>query len=508
MQPDMTLADVLRRAVQLFPDRPATVDSDGVLTYEQLGARVRALAAGLRRQGLEPGDSVAALMQNGHRYLEMYFGVAAAGGILVPLNNRHATAEHKYILDDAGVQLLVTDRESLDMAYQLADSVKAVVAAPDEYEEFLDHDGPELASYEAPAGAVAALFYTGGTTGKSKGVMLSHRNLVANALHTIIGLEYRAEDRYLHAAPMFHLADGAFTYALTWVGGCHIFVPTFEPAAVLNAIERHRVTVTMLVPTMINSLINHPDLGTTDCSSMRLVMHGGAPIATELLSRATEQLGCSFTQAYGMTEAAPNLTFLRHEEKLIGDDRLRSAGQEIIGVEVRVVRPDGTLCNTGEVGEVIARGPNMLMGYWNRPEETAAALRNGWYWSGDMGFYNETRHLFIVDRAKDMIISGGENVYSTEVENAVMAHPAVLECAVFGIPDEHWGERVHVALVLRPHASLTVADLASFCAERIAGYKRPRSMELHDSLPKSGAGKILKRDLRARHWEGKNRSIN
>ena len=206
-----------------------------------------------------------------------------------------------------------------------------------------------------------------------------------------------------------------------------------------------------------------------------------------------------------MTEAAPTLTFLTEEECYLGDRRLRSAGRQIVGVDVRVVRPGGVDCEPYEVGEVIARGPNMFAGYWNRPQETTAALRDGWYWSGDLGYTDDDRYVFIVDRAKDMIISGGENVYCAEVEDALMAHPAVMECAVFGVPDEHWGERVHGAVVTRPGEELTIDAVRAFCAQRIAGYKAPRSMELHDTLPKSGAGKILKRELRQPHWQGRER---
>jgi long-chain acyl-CoA synthetase len=507
-QPQL-IPDALRRAEKLFGSKPAVVDGDLRLDYRELATRCRRLAGALAGLSVGRGDRVAVLMANGHRYLECLFAVPGMGGVVVPLNNRLAVPEHRYILEDAGVRVLIVDGAHAEIGRQLATSVQSVVVAPDEYDRLLDA-APELGLGDEAIGEddLAGLFYTGGTTGAAKGVMLSHRNLVTNALHIAIALGYDERDIYLHCAPMFHLADGASTYAVTWVGGTHVFVPAFEPAAVLRVIAAEGVTNTLMVPTMLGAVNAHPDAATTDLSSMRLVLHGAAPIATELLRQSIKTFGCSFAQGYGMTEAAPLLTVLAHEEDLVDDERLRSAGREIAGVEVTVRREDGALCDPREVGEVVARGPNFMSGYWNKPDETAAALREGWYWSQDLGYLDEDGYLFLVDRAKDMIISGGENVYSIEVEDALMSHPAVLECAVIGVPDDKWGERVHAAVVLKPGESIGPEALMAHCKERIAGFKTPRSIEFLPELPRSGAGKILKRDIRDPHWAGESRGVH
>jgi long-chain acyl-CoA synthetase len=277
---------------------------------------------------------------------------------------------------------------------------------------------------------------------------------------------------------------------------------------VLDQIARERVTCTVLVPTMIGTLVENPAVGRTDLSSLRLIIHGGSAISTAFLRRGVQTLRCSFTQAYGLTEASSHLAALPREENLLEDLRARSAGRAVMGVELVVRRPDGTQCVPGEVGEVAGRGPNFTCGYWNQPEETARALRDGWFWTGDLAHMDEDGYVYIVDRAKDMIISGGENVYSIEVEEAIAAHPAVLEVAIIGVPDDAWGERVHAVVVRRPGQTLEEAGLRAFCRERIAGYKCPRTIDFVDALPKSGPGKVLKRELRARYWGGHARLVH
>jgi long-chain acyl-CoA synthetase len=497
MQPPLT-SDALRRAELLFPRKTATVDGSSKMSYAELAGRCRRLAGALSGLGVAAGDRVAVLMANGSRYLECLFAVPGMGAVVVPLNTRSAVPEFEYIIDDAGVKVLIVDQTNASTGHQLASRVERLLVAPDEYEDILATAPALPLGGHCTEDDIAGLFYTGGTTGVAKGVMLSHRNLMSNASHVTIALGHTERDVYLHCAPMFHLADGASTFALTWVGGTHVFVPAFEPGHVLETIARERVTHTLMVPTMLAAANVHPAAARADLSSMRALVHAAAPMATELLQSSIRTFGCSFSQGYGMTEAAPGLTMLRQEERLIGDPRLRSVGRETVGVEVEVRRPDGSHCDPGEVGEVVARGPNIMLGYWNKPHVTAAALRDGWYWTQDLGYLDEDRYLFLVDRAKDMIISGGENVYSTEVEEAIMSHPAVLECAVIGLPDDHWGERVHAAVVLKPGQILNEGTLVAHCRERISGYKCPRTVELVGELPKSGAGKILKRALRDR----------
>nr|MBA2522198.1 AMP-binding protein [Solirubrobacterales bacterium] len=347
--------------------------------------------------------------------------------------------------------------------------------------------------------------------------VLSHRNLVANAKHSLIALGYTGEHRYLHAAPMFHAADGLSNYALTWVGGCHVIIPAFAPDMWSATVESEHVTHAVLVPTMINMVLNDPATADRDLSSLQLLAYGGSPMPGELLRQSIEVLPCDFLQIYGMTEAGPvvsNLSPEDHRRGAAGEEphatRLRSAGVPIVGVEAEVRRSDGTLAAVGEPGEIWVRGPNMMKGYWNRAEETAAAIDgDGWYHSGDAAYMDAEGYLYIVDRVKDMIVSGGENVYCAEVENAIYQHPAVLEAAVFGVPDEQWGECVHAAVVLKPGAVADQQAIVNRCRELIAGYKVPRSIEFHDEpLPKSGAGKLLKRELRKPHWDGHDRQVS
>jgi long-chain acyl-CoA synthetase len=503
-----SLWETLRRPEALYGDRPAYVDGVTRATYGELADRCRRLAGALQASGVGVGDRVAVLMANGHRYLECYFALPGMGAVMVPLNNRLALPEFRYILEDAEVHTLIADETYADVAGQLAESVKQVIVGASAYEELISSAPPAVLPVAVDENEVAGLFYTGGTSGASKGVMLSHRNLLANAMHITIALEYSAAEIYLHTAPMFHLADGASTYSVSWVGGCHTFLPSFDAGATIDVIARERVTATLMVPAMLTAICEHPAAKTADFSSMRMVLHGAAPISTSLLRRSIDVMGCSFAQGYGMTEVAPLATVLEHEEQLVDSPRLRSAGREIVGVEATVRREDGALCEVDEVGEVVLRGPNVMLGYWNKPAETAEVLRDGWYWTRDLGYLDSEGFLFLVDRAKDMIISGGENVYSIEVEDALCKHPAVLESAVIGVPDEKWGERVHAAVVLRPGATVTENELSAHCHELIAGYKCPRSMEFLTELPRSGAGKVLKRDIRDRHWVGSDRSIN
>jgi long-chain acyl-CoA synthetase len=502
------LWETLRRPEALYGDRPAYVDGTSRATYRELANRCRHLAGALQASGVGAGDRVAVLMANGHRYLECYFAIPGMGAVMVPLNNRLALPELRYILEDAGVHTLIADETYAGTAGQLADSVKQVIVGAAAYEEALAGATAAVLPVGVSDNDVAGLFYTGGTTGASKGVMLSHRNLLSNAMHATIALEYTAAEVYLHTAPMFHLADGASTYSVTWVGGCHTFLPSFDAGATIDVIAREQVTATLMVPAMLTAICEHPSAAAADFSSMRMVLHGAAPISTSLLKRSIEVMGCSFSQGYGMTEVAPLATVLDHEELLVDSPRLRSAGREIVGVQATVRRDDGSFCAVDEVGEVVLRGPNVMLGYWNKPAETAEVLRDGWYWSRDLGYLDSEGFLFLVDRAKDMIISGGENVYSIEVEDALCKHPAVLEVAVIGVPDDKWGERVHAAVVLRADTSVTETELNAHCHELIAGYKCPRSMEFVLELPRSGAGKVLKREIRDRYWGSSDRGIN
>ena len=343
------------------------------------------------------------------------------------------------------------------------------------------------------------MFYTGGTTGFPKGVMLSHANLVTSGLGTVAtGQLLDDASILLHAAPMFHLADLAAWVGQVMLGGTHVMVPFFEPTAVLEAIQKHSITDVLLVPTMIQLLVDHPSLSTFDTSSLSRVLYGGSPISAGVLERTQARLPAArLTQAYGMTELAPVASLLWPEHHV--GERIGSAGRAAPHSEIQILDPDDRPVATGAVGEICVRGGHVMLGYWNKPAETAAAIRDGWMHTGDVGYLDDEGFLFVVDRLKDMIITGGENVYSAEVESALSLHPAVLACAVIGVPDPEWGERVHACVVLAEGVSPSVEDLRAHTRTYVAGYKTPRTIEFVTALPMSGAGKIMKRELRTAH---------
>jgi long-chain acyl-CoA synthetase len=340
--------------------------------------------------------------------------------------------------------------------------------------------------------------------------MLSHRNLLANTTNWLIAAQQGPEDTYLVMAPLFHAAGSLAVLATVWTGGRQVILPAFDPGAALDVIAAEQVTVTLGVPTMIAAMAEEQLVRPRQVGSLRSLSHGGSPIATEVVRRASAAFpSTELVHAYGTTETAPLATLLRHEEQRIESNVARSCGQAVAGVDVRVFGPDGHAMPPGEIGEVVVRGPNVMQGYWNKPEQTAEVLRNGWYYTGDLGYMNDQGYIFLVDRAKDMIISGGENVYSTEVEEVLYQHPAVLEAAVFGVPDEQWGEAVHAVVVPRAGQEVDAATLIAFCHKHIAGYKVPKQVDLRrDPLPKSGPGKVLKRELRAPFWAGHRAQIN
>jgi long-chain acyl-CoA synthetase len=493
--------------MQMAPDKVAVIDGDDQFTFRQLNERCQQLAGVLQAQGLRKGDRVAILAANGHAYIESYIGVPAAGYVIVPLNTRHAEPELRYALEDSGARVLITDREPGD----LAATVDLVIRLGSDYEARLSAAQSVPLGVDVSEDDLAGLFYTGGTTGKSKGVMLSHRNLIANTFNYQMLIPQRPDDVMLVMAPMFHAAGSNGLLANVWTTGTQVTLGAFDPAAALDLIEKHGVTETLGVPTMLAAIAEEQHARPRDTSSLRLVAHGGSPIATEVIRRTSSALPtASMAEVYGATELSPLCTVLLDEEKLVDEPLARSCGRPVMGNEVRILAPDGTALAPGEIGEVVVYGTNVMQGYWNKPEQTEAVLRDGGYWTGDLGYLDETGHLFLVDRSKDMIVSGGENVYSTEVEDVLYRHPAVLEAAVFGVPDEKWGEAVWAVVVPREeYGNVDPAELVEFCKENIAGYKVPKGINLQsEPLPKSGPGKVLKRELRAPFWEGSDRAVN
>jgi acyl-CoA synthetase (AMP-forming)/AMP-acid ligase II len=503
----LTLADPIEHARRVHALRVAVIDGDRQLSFAELYERSHRLACGLRALGLKPGDRVALLSVNSHRYIEAFFGLPAHGLILVPLNTRLAMPELQSIVRDCQPRVLLTDRDP----GALGAMFERVISIPGDYENVLE-TAQLSAAPDVAEESVATLFYTGGTTGLPKGVMLTHRNLIANAFHKTIACSLTESEVFLAAPAMFHVAGVAPLVGLVWLGASSVVLPSFDPERCLDAIARHRITLMIPVPTMLGAMIAAQRQKPRDVSSLRLVGHAGSPIASDTISAAEQAFpGAELAQFYGATETASVVTAFRNEERAIGTPLLGSCGHATPGVAVRIVRPDGLECELGEVGEIAVRGPNVTPGYWQNPLATEAALSGGWYRTGDAGLLREGGYLFVVDRLKDMIVSGAENVYSIEVEDVLHRHPAVLECAVFGIPDPVWGEAVHAVVVTSAadasaHELLAEA-LRQHCRTLIAGYKVPKRIDFQlEPLPKSGPGKILKRVLRDRFWRDADQS--
>jgi acyl-CoA synthetase (AMP-forming)/AMP-acid ligase II len=514
----MQLTQSLHRSVQQNPDGLATVYKDRTRTYADHRDRVARLAGAIRGLGVGEGDRVGILSLNSDRYVELLYAVPWAGGVLNPVNIRWSVPEISYSLDESGTTVLFVDDQFAPMAgplQELQPSLATVVFTGDgeRPEGMLDLEELVAGSDPIPdAGRggddLAGLFYTGGTTGFPKGVMLSHRNLITSALGSQATYPFVVPGgRLLHAAPMFHLADLASLVAQSMVGGTHVVVPMFEPTAVLAAIQEHDITNALLVPTMIQMLVDHPAVADHDLSSVQVVLYGASPITAAVLERAAKAFPqADFVQAYGMTELAPVATLLTPDGHR-DPQKARSAGRAAAHAAVKIVDEQGVEVPRGEVGEVVVSGDHVMLGYWGKPEETAAAVRDGWMHTGDGGRMDDEGYVYIVDRIKDMIISGGENVYSTEVENALSKHPGIASVAVIGVPDPEWGERVHAVVVPAGDATFTLEELREHTKQHIAGYKAPRSFEVVEALPVSGAGKVLKRELRAQYWDGADRGV-
>ena len=519
----MRISAIVNRAAQMNGAGLASNFQDRQQNWGQFASRVSRLGAGLRGLGVGVGERVAMLALNSDRYLEYFFAVPWAGGVFVPINTRLAPPEVEHWLNDSGATILLVDDNFTAMLPKLQgrlDSVKTMVYVGDgtapagmlSYEGLIEGAG-EMTPLDSGGDEMAGLFYTGGTTGRSKGVMLSHRNLLLNSLQIAGETGFTASSHYLHAAPMFHLANGAAMFAIISMAGASTIIPGFEPVATLKAIQDNKIDLALMVPTMINMAVNHPDVANYDLSSIRHVLFGASPMPEAVLKTALQVIpNAQFHHVYGQTEAGPVLTALPsnrmvEEGPLAG--KIKSAGVAIPGVEIKIVDEDDNEVPRGTVGEICGQGENVMLGYWNLPELTAETLRNGWLHTGDGGRMDEDGFVYVVDRVKDMIISGGENVYSAEVENAIYQHDAVVECAVIGIPHEKWGEQVHAIVRLANGKMLDEAAVIAHCHEWIANYKCPRSVSFETApLPLSGAGKILKTELRQPYWEGHEKQVN
>ena len=506
----MILDEIVRRNALRFPDKQALQAGDFRHTWKELDARVDRTANALLAAGLVPGDRVALLLSNCLEYIELYFAIARSGLIAVPLNYRLTVRELEQTFSHAEPALFVAGTE-------YAETMQEIVAIfPRLRATWVVGDGNPLgakrfddavsAAVETPVQVANrehdtfAIFYTSGTTGPPKGAMVSHFNLEMNSYNQFIADGSLATDINLVATPLYHM--GAVFMAVTYMmlGCTQVILRRFEPAAWLNAMENSRATVSLLIPTMINMILNEKNLDQFELFSLRLIFYGGGPMPAAVLERAISRLNCAFTQGYGLTETLEATFLVADDHILNGTDqqrqRLHSAGREAVGAEVRIVNDDDEPVGPGEVGEILVKSRSVITGYWKAPEESARVIRNGWFHTGDLGYLDEDRYLFVVDRKKDMVVSGGMNIYTKEIESVLFTHPAILEAAVIGLPDDEWGEVVTAVVVPRENMELSAAEVIEYCRRSLASYKKPRRVFFHTELPKNPSGKVLKRELR------------
>jgi long-chain acyl-CoA synthetase len=487
------------RALRYYPARTAFSSNGTQVNFRELHNRVGRIASALTKHGFKSGDRLALLLPNETEFIQLIYACAWLGLIVVPLNTRLSAKEIDHVLTDASPHGLIHHSSlpapTVQLPWQLVLDREPLESPNEEFPEIV---------YDP--NAVFALIYTSGTTGLPKGVALTHANIFANLDHVNYWMRYREGGVYLHAAPIFHIADFPFMFASPAFGTCQVTIPRFSPKTFCEIVERERVTHTVVVPTMLNMITQFEDLKNYDLSSLERLGYGGSPIAPELIHRTREVLpDVELVQVYGLSESG-FLTGLQNQEHT--ESRLTSCGRACPGIELLVVNESGKEVEAGKAGELVVRGANVMRGYWNTPRETEAAFRDGMFRTGDIGYQDTEGYFYIMDRRKDMIVSGGENVYSAEVEAVIYQHPAVLEAAVFGIPDPQWGELVMAIVTLKPGVTLSAEDLISFCKQSLAHYKVPRRVEFSESeLPKSGSGKILKRVLREQFWSLEKRSV-
>ena len=515
---ELVYSRLILPAVERNADREAFFDGEYVATFAQHLDRVARLSSALTELGVNPADRFAVMALNSHQFLECYHAAFLGAGVINPLNLRLAPKELEYILGDSGTTVCFTDAFFAPVIERVREAVglEHVVMIGDgdaphdvKYEDALAAATPRLPD-EPEEDEPVVLMYTGGTTGLPKGVLLDHRAEMLNLYHVLATWRFSERDIFLHQTPMFHAASMGGMLGVPAQGGASVFLSLFDPGKVMTLVEQHKVTNTVMVPTMINMLVNHPEFAPKRLESLNTLTYGASPMPGALLDQLLTMFpDLDIYQGYGMTESSAVLTALGPEDHRQGSERLRSAGRPLAGVELSIQDVDGRPVPAGETGEVCARAGNFMREYWNKPEATAEAFRGGWYHTGDAGYLDANGYLFLVDRVKDMIVTGGENVYSVEVENAIVSHPDVMQCAVIGIPSEQWGEAVHAIVVVREGSTVTDDDIIAHTREWIAGYKIPKSVEVRtEPLPLSGAMKVLKRELRAPYWEGRERSVN
>jgi fatty-acyl-CoA synthase len=511
------------RAVSLFGNKIGIIDGEVRLTYREFGERADRLSNALKTLGVNRGERVAWLGYNSHELLEAYYGVVQMGAVLLPLNIRLTPQEIAFILNDSESVTVFYNRDFSPIVEGIrghASTIKHYIPLePDDgnhYESLLSAAEADFTPVDIKDDDLAELFYTSGTTANPKGVMMTHRNLYLHAMQALAGLGVKDSHVQLHTIPLFHVNGWGTPHTISGAGARHVVVKKFDPTQVLELVQQERVTHFSMVPTMAVAIINHPSLGEYDLSSLEYVGLGGAASPVDLIREVEKKLGCRAYSGYGLTETTPVLTFSfvkDHLKDLPDDERCRlqaMTGYALPGIEMDIVdSEDRRLPHDGtSAGEIVVRADNVMAGYWKQPEDTAHVMRGGWFHTGDMATVDDEGYFLIVDRKKDIIISGGENISSIEVEKAIYSHASVLECAVIAVPDDRWGEVPKALVVLKPNTSVNEQELIDYCRTRLPGFKLPKSVEFFDALPKGGTGKILKKELREGYWRGHEKRVH
>ncbi len=523
----MNVKHLINRAVREFPDRTALIYGQTRLTFQELNDRSNRLANALLGLELSKGDRIGMLLRNCNQFIEIDFALSRTGLVRVPLNTRLAGSDHEYMLNDSRANTLIFGEQFSEMVEAIRPRLETVtrfIRVPEglsklnnfsalSYDDLLAESGPEETAVEVEEEDLHTLFYTSGTTGRPKGVMLTQKSWANVVINLILDYgPFSAEDVILNLQPLSHGA-GFFVLPVFVRGGTNILLPEFKPALVFETIQREKVTVLKLVPTMIYTLLETADKEEYDLSSLHSIIYGGSPAAVPRIMEAIDFFGPKLVQLYGQAEAPMCITTLsKKDHDLKGSpeaaDRLKSAGKPCLNVEVRIVDEDGRDLGPEEVGEVIVRGYHMMEGYWDKPQETAESLRQGWVYTGDLGYADAAGYIYLVDRRKDMIISGAMNIYPKEIEDVIVTHPQVKEVAVIGVPDDKWGEAVKALVVPKKGEKLVEEEIIEYCRRHMASFKKPKSVEILDELPRNPYGKVMKTVLREKYWAGMERKIH
>lgn len=515
----MGLYDILQNTEKTKPDNLAIICGDTRYSYSEVKKRVDALSHSLRDMDIQKDDKIAIISQNCHRFLELYFAAAKLRAVSVPINYRLIPEDFIYIINNSKAKILFAQPQYVswikEMKQKIPEISNIVLFEPSmngfepddylQYESLIQNNlNKEDFKVEGSNEDCAQIYYTSGTTGKPKGVVLTHANNLVHAHGTINELNLTSQDCWLHVSPMFHLADAWAVWSITQVGATHVIIPCFDSVPVLKAIEEQKVSLSNFIPTMLNILVNHPQVKEYDLSSLKLIMSGGAPIAKDVVRKVLTIFGCDYIQTYGLTETSPFLTMSILSEDMKGysfEEKLNvliTTGRPFYNVKLKVVKEDGTdvIPNEEDIGEIIVKGDTISPKYWRLPEETKERIVDGWLYTRDLAVVNSQGYVTIVDRMDDLIITGGENVYSIEIENILYSHPAILEAAIIGLPDPIWGEKITAVVVLKEGKNVTEDEIIAFCKGKLAHFKAPKHVIFTQSLPKTGSAKIYKYKLR------------